>query len=68
MRNPPPVKRDTVADVAATWLARHVEKKAMRTADEMRRVLDRYVLPHWRDRVFAEIVTELGVQESGAVR
>jgi integrase len=52
---PPPVKRDTVADVAATWLARHVEKKGMRTADEMRRVLDRYVLPHWRDRVFAEI-------------
>ena len=52
---PPPVKPDTVADVIEQWLARHVRKNGLRTAGEMRRVLDRHVLPVWRDRVFADI-------------
>jgi integrase len=52
---PPPVKPDTVADVIATYLKRHVEARGLRTGDETRRVLERYVLPHWRDRPFAEI-------------
>jgi hypothetical protein len=52
---PPPVQPDTVADVAATWLRRHVEAKGLRTGDEMRRILDRYVLPHWAGRSFADI-------------
>jgi Arm domain-containing DNA-binding protein/integrase-like protein len=52
---PPPVQPDTVADVCAGWVKRHVEAKGLRTAGELRRVLDRYVLPRWRDRPFTEI-------------
>jgi integrase len=52
---PPPVKPDTVADVAQNWLRRHVEAKGLRTAPEMRRVLHRYVLPHWADLAFKDI-------------
>ena len=47
---PPPVQPDTVADVCAGWLKRHVEAKGLRTGYEMRRVIERYVLPRWRDR------------------
>ena len=53
--DPPPVKPDTVADVIATYLKRHVEARGLRSGDEVRRVLASYVLPHWRDRVFAEV-------------
>jgi integrase len=52
---PPPVQPDTVADVCAGWLKRHVEAKGLRTGYEVRRVIERYVLPRWRDRPFAEI-------------
>jgi integrase len=52
---PPPVKPDTVADVCAGWLKRHVEAKQLRTSVEQRRILEKYVLPHWRDRPFTEI-------------
>jgi integrase len=52
---PPPVKPDTVADVCANWLKRHVEAKGLRTGAEMRRTLQRHVLPVWGDRIFAEI-------------
>jgi integrase len=52
---PPPVRPDTVADVVATWLKRHVAARGLRTGDELQRVLERYVLPVWRDRPFAEI-------------
>jgi integrase len=52
---PPPVKPDTVADVVRNWLRRHVEAKGLRTGDELRRILERHVLPHWRDRAFADI-------------
>jgi integrase len=51
----PPVQPDTVADVVQNWLGRHVEAKGLRTGYEMKRILDRYVLPHWSDRPFAEI-------------
>src|SRR5437899_2901339 len=44
----PKPKSDSVADVCATWIKRHVEAKGLRTGDEMQRILDRYVLPHWR--------------------
>ena len=46
---------DSVADVCAGWLKRHVEAKGLRTGDELERVLERYVLPHWRDRPFTDI-------------
>ena len=52
---PPPVKPDSFAAVAEGWLTRHVAAKGLRTGDEMKRVLGKYVLPHWRDRPFAEI-------------
>jgi integrase len=51
----PPVKPDAVATVVEVYLRRHVEARGLRTGDETRRVLERYVLPHWRDRPFAEI-------------
>jgi integrase len=41
--------------VVATYLKRHVEARKLRTGEEVRRVLTVYVLPHWRDRPFAEI-------------
>jgi integrase len=52
---PPPVRPDTVADVAATWAKRHVEAKQLRTGDELQRVIARHVLPVWRDRAFTDI-------------
>jgi integrase len=52
---PPPTKPDTVADVAALWLKRHVVAKKLRTGDDMRRLLERLVLPVWRDRAFVDI-------------
>jgi integrase len=51
----PPVRPDTVADVVQNWLRRHVEAKGLRTGTEIKRVLNRYVLPHWSDRPFADI-------------
>jgi integrase len=52
---PPPVKPDTVADVMQTFLKRHVEARGLLTGDETRRVLEKHILPVWRDRPFAEI-------------
>jgi integrase len=52
---PPPVQPDTVADVCAGWLKRHVEAKGLRTGYELERVLRRYVLPTWADRPFTAI-------------
>jgi integrase len=52
---PLPVQPDSVAAVAESWLARHVTKNGLRTGDELKRVLEKYVLPVWRDRVFVDI-------------
>jgi len=52
---PPPVKPDTVADVIETYFKRHVEVRGLRSAREKRRIIDRYVLPIWRDRAFTAI-------------
>jgi integrase len=46
---------DSVADVAREWVTRYVRKNGLRTADEMERILARYVLPPWYKRPFAEI-------------
>jgi integrase len=51
----PPPKPDSVAVVAAEWLARHVRKKGLRTGDEMERIIARHILPHWGDREFVSI-------------
>ena len=52
---PPKPKPESVAAVAENWLRRHVEKNKHRTAGEMRRQVDKYILPFWRDRIFVEI-------------
>jgi integrase len=51
----PPVRPDTVADVIANWLQRHVEAKGLRRGGEMRRLLEKHVIPVWGERAFAEI-------------
>ena len=51
----PKPKPESVAEVAENWLRRHVEKNKHRTAAEVRRQVEKYVLPYWRDRVFVEI-------------
>jgi integrase len=45
----------TFAEISAEWYKRHVERKGLRTAAEIRRHLDRYVLPKWRNRKFLEL-------------
>jgi integrase len=48
-------KAETFADVAANWIRRHVEPKGLRSAPEIRRLLDRHILPEWREREFIAI-------------
>jgi integrase len=52
---PPPVKPESVAVVVSNWLRRHVDKNNLRTADEIKRVIERYILPYWADRNFVEL-------------
>jgi integrase len=52
---PPPVQPDSFAAVAENWLQRHVTAKGLRTGRERRRILEKYVLPVWRNRAFVEI-------------
>lgn len=55
---------ETFAQVAETWLRRHVDAKGLRSAPEIRRILARYVLPTWASQPFvgirrADVVTLL---------
>ena len=52
---PPKPRPESVAEVAENWLRRHVDKNKLRTADEIRRIVDRYILPYWADRNFVEL-------------
>ncbi len=52
---PPKLKPESVAVVTANWLSRHVEKNQLRTAPELRRICERYILPFWADRDFVDI-------------
>jgi integrase len=52
---PPPVKPDTVAAVVEMYFKRFVEARGLRTAAEKRRIIERHVLPVWRNRPFAGI-------------
>jgi integrase len=49
------VDGETFGDVAADWLKRHVAPKGLRSAKEIKRMLDRHILPAWRDREFISI-------------
>ena len=51
----PPPKADSFGKIAAEYLVRHVQAKGLRSAPEIERVLNKYVMPHWRDREFREI-------------
>lgn len=52
---PPHVKPDSFRAVAENWLKRHVAAKKLRSAHEIERCLEKYVLPHWADRDFISI-------------
>lgn len=45
----------TFAAVVADWRKRHVEKNKLRSAHEVLRLIDRHLLPAWRDREFTGI-------------
>ena len=51
----PPVKPDSVKAVAESWLQRHVAKKKLRTEDEIKRCLNKYVYDQWADHNFINI-------------
>ena len=42
-------------DVAENWFKRHVEAHRLRSQEEIRRQLEKYVYPRWKDRKFLEI-------------
>jgi integrase len=42
-------------DVAENWFERHVKEKELRSQAEIRRQLEKYVYPRWKDRKFLEI-------------
>jgi integrase len=52
---PPPARPDSFKAVAENWLKRHVAAKRFRSEYEIRRVLERYVYPHWGNRDFISI-------------
>src|SRR5271166_2922202 len=46
---------DTFAAAAAEWLTRHGHKNNLRSAGTIERMLDKYILPTWRERGFVSI-------------
>jgi hypothetical protein len=52
---PAPSKPDSVEAVAREWLKRHVAKNKLRTAAEITRVIEKYILPVWKTRDFVSI-------------
>jgi integrase len=51
----PSPRAATFEDVAAQWLKRHVHAKRLRTESDIRRMLDRHVLPRWKRKAFVSI-------------
>jgi integrase len=45
----------TFEAVAADFMTRHVEAEGLLTKKEIERRLNKYVLPHWKDRLFEEL-------------
>ena len=63
---PPPVKPDSFRAVAEKYLRRYVRKEGkggkvlkdetpLRSANDIQRILDKYILPTWKDRDFLSI-------------
>jgi integrase len=46
---------NTFKEVADNWVKRHVEAHGLRSAHEIKRQLDKYVYPKWKDRKFLEL-------------
>ena len=42
-------------EIADTWLKRHVVAQGLRSERDIRRQLDRYVYPKWKDRPFLDV-------------
>jgi len=51
----PPSKPDTLGAVAKNYLERHVKARGLRSQDEIQRILDKYILPTWKDREFVSV-------------
>ncbi len=51
----PPAKPDSFEAVAADYMKRHVQKNGLRTGGEIQRVVNKYILPKWKDRDFLSI-------------
>ena len=52
---PPPVQPESVAAVANAWLQRHVVKNKLRRGKEIRRIVERYIIPYVGDRAFVDL-------------
>jgi integrase len=52
---PLPAKPDSFGEVAESYLKRHVKARRLRSQAEIARILERYILPAWRDREFTDI-------------
>jgi integrase len=52
---PAAAKPDSFKDVAENWFVRHCEANQLISRDEIRRCLDKYILPAWGDREFTGI-------------
>jgi integrase len=48
-------KAETFGAVVANWRTRHVERHGLRSQREIVRLLERHILPAWRDQEFAAI-------------
>jgi integrase len=46
---------ETFASVAETWFTRHVQAKGLISAPDLRSMLDRHLIPAWRNREFVSI-------------
>jgi hypothetical protein len=52
---PHPPAPETLAAVAVNWLTRYVERNKLRTAGELRRRVEKYIIPALGDRPFIDI-------------
>ncbi len=52
---PTETQAESFADVAASWLKRHVEPNGLRSSREIVRMLETHILPAWRDREFVGV-------------
>ncbi len=52
---PPPVKPDSFKAVAENYVERHVKANKLHSQSEIERILEKQVIPIWKDREFASI-------------